>query len=108
MLPDQSGRPPMEKLRDPWGTTLQVLDVVLGKHPGEERVTVTYGGGDFIHTYIPGPKTPQQLALEYYVAMYEDAFGFHLIELPISTNEYADWQREIFEYEHNRLKSRAK
>jgi hypothetical protein len=108
MLPDQFGRPPMERPRDPWGTTLQVLDVVLGKRPKEERVTVTYGGGDFIHTYIAGPRTPRQLALEYYVAMYEDAFGFHLIELPISTDEYVEWQRENSEYERNRLKSRAK
>lgn len=67
-------------------------------------MSVSYGGGDFIHTYIVGPRTPRQLALEYYVAMYEDAFGFHPIELPISVTEYVEWQREISEYERNRLK----
>lgn len=104
MLPDQSGRPPKERPRDPWATTLQVLDVVVGKRPREERVSVSYGGGAFIHTYIVGPRTLRQLAREYYVAMYEDTFGFHLIELPISVNEYVEWQREVSEYERDRLK----
>lgn len=108
LLPDQGGQPPKEKPRDPWGVTLQVLDVILGKRPNEERVSVSYGGGDFIHTYIVGPVTPRQLAQEYYVAMYEDAFGFHLIELPISLNEYVEWKREISESQHNRLKSPPK
>lgn len=108
LLPDQGGWPPKEKPRDPWGVTLQVLDVVLGKRPNEERVSVSYGGGDFIHTYIVGPGTPRQLAQEYYVAMYEDTFGFHLIELPISLDEYVEWKREISEYRHNRLKSPPK
>lgn len=40
--------------------------------------------------------------------MYEDTFGFHLIELPISLDEYVEWKREISKYRHNRLKSPPK
>lgn len=35
--------------------------------------------GESDRSYALGPSTPRQLAQEYFVAMYEDAVGFHLI-----------------------------
>ena len=106
--PDQSGRPPVEKPREPYGATLEVLDVIRGKRPDRERVSVTFGGGAFTHTYAFGPTTPRQLAQEYYVAIYEDTFGLHLIGIPMSSEQYREWQHEIAVFEHERQRSPPK
>ncbi|MDA9500873.1 hypothetical protein XI05_26020 [Bradyrhizobium sp. CCBAU 11357] len=65
-------------------------------------------GGTFTHTYALGPSTPRQLAQEYYVAMYEDAFGFHLIGIPMSSERYREWQGEIAKFEIERQGSPPK
>jgi hypothetical protein len=86
-----------------------VLDVTRGKRPERERVDVTFGGADdLLRSYARGPSTPCQLAQEYFVAMYEDAFGFHLIGFPISTEKYREWQQEITKFERERQKSLSK
>jgi hypothetical protein len=103
---DQSGRPPHESPREPWAAWLEVLDVIRGKRPERERVGVTFGGGsDLYRSYALGPSTPRQLAQEYFVAMYEDAFGFHLIGFPMSTEKYREWQQEITKFKPERQKS---
>jgi hypothetical protein len=104
----QSGRPPVQKPREPYGATLEVLDVIRGKRPDRERVGVTFGGGAFTHTYAFGPTTPRQLAQEYYVAMYEDTFGLHLVGIPMSSEQYREWQHEIAVFEHERQRSPPK
>lgn len=104
LLPDQSGRPSGEKLREPWSAWLQMLDIIRGPRPERERLNVRFGGGDPNHDYALGPSIPSQLAREYFVAMYEDAFGFHLIELPISAAKYREWQLEITGFEQERLR----
>ncbi|MGX1324054.1 hypothetical protein AB7M17_007507 [Bradyrhizobium sp. USDA 377] len=109
--PDQSGRPSIEKPREPYAAKLKVLDVIRGKRPAQELVSVTFGGGrggTFTHTYALGPSTPRQLAQEYYVAMYEDALGFHLIGIPMSSERYREWQGEIARFEHERQRSPPK
>ncbi|MGY8710175.1 hypothetical protein RAD16_30945 [Bradyrhizobium sp. 18BD] len=106
--PDQSGRPPVEKPREPYASMLKVLDVIRGKRPEGDLVSVTYGGGTFTHTYAFGPTTPRQLAQEYYVAIYEDTFGLHLIGIPMSSERYREWQHEIAVFEHERHRSPPK
>ncbi|PJG52513.1 hypothetical protein CVM73_25440 [Bradyrhizobium forestalis] len=110
LRPDQSGRPSGEKLlREPWSAWLRVLDVIRGKRPERERLDVSFGGADdLLRSYARAPTTPRQLAQEYFVAMYEDAFGFHLIGLPISTEKYREWQQEITRFEWERQKSLSK
>lgn len=105
---DQSGYPSREKPQEPLSAMLRVLDVVRGKRPEQELVGVTFGGGDLSNTYALRPGTPRQLAQEYFVAMYKDAFGFHLIGLPVSEARYREWRQEITEFERERLKSLPK
>lgn len=106
---DQSGRPSHDSPREPWSAWLQVLDVVSGKRPERERLDVTFGGGDDLYrSYARGPTTPRQLSQEYFVAMYEDHFGFHLIGFPMSTERYREWQQEITKFEWERQKSLSK
>lgn len=102
--PDQSGRPPRERPREPWSALVKVLNVVRGTPPKQELVGVAFGGGALNHTYALGPRTPHQLAQEYYVAMYQDADGFHLVGVPMSGDRYRDWHREIHEFEREQLK----
>lgn len=102
---DQTGRPSGEKVREPWAASIQVLDVLRGKRPERERLSVTFGGADdLLRTYARAPTTPRQLAQEYFVAMYQDLFGFHLIGFPLTTEKYREWQQEItkFEWEQQR------
>ncbi|MBW7972454.1 hypothetical protein [Bradyrhizobium sp. BR 10289] len=108
LLPDQSGRPPAEKLREPWSASLQVLNVIRGPRPERDRLNVRFGGGDPKYDYALGPSIPSQLARDYFVAMYEDALGFHLIEIPISAAKYNEWQQEIIDFERERLRSLRK
>ncbi|MBH5366591.1 hypothetical protein [Bradyrhizobium glycinis] len=76
---DQSGQPSHDSPREPWAAWLQVLDVISGKRPERDQIDVTFGGGDDLYrSYARGPSTPRQLAQEYFVAMYEDHFGFIL------------------------------
>jgi len=105
---DQSGYPSRGKPKEPLSAMLRVLDVVHGKRPEQELVSVTFGGGDLNHTYALRPGTPRQLAQDYFVAMYEDASGFHLIGLPVSEARYREWRQEISEFERERLKSLPK
>jgi len=103
---EQSARPSHERPDEPWAAWIQVLDVIRGKQPEKERLNVTFGGGDDLYrSYALGPSTPHQLAKEYFVAMYEDAIGFHLIGFPMSTEKYREWQQEITKFEWERQKS---
>jgi hypothetical protein len=106
--PDQSGRPSGKMPKEPYSAMLKVLDVIRGKPPEQGHVSVTFGTSGFIPSYALGPSTPRQLAQEYYVAMHQDAFGFHLIGYPIDTDRYREWQREISEFERDRLRSPPK
>ena len=91
-----------EVLREPLPAWLQVVDVVRGKRPELERMNVTFGSE---LSYAKGPTTPRQLAQEYFVAMYEDHSGFHLIGVPVSATKYSEWQREITVFDLERAKS---
>ena len=108
LRPDQSGRPSGKMPKEPYSAMLKVLDVIRGKPPERELVSVTFGTSGFIPTYALGPSTPRQLAQEYYVAMYQDVFGFHLIGSPTDTDRYREWQREISEFDRDRLSSPPK
>lgn len=66
---------------------------------------MTFGSG---HSYAEGPSTPRQLAQDYFVAMYEDNSGFHLIGVPIEAAKYTEWQQEIGAFERERVKSLSK
>jgi hypothetical protein len=70
---DQSGRPPAEKPPEElFAAWLELLDVVRGKRPAKRFLDATFGLADNSHTYIRHPATPQQLAREYFVAIYEE------------------------------------
>ncbi|WP_316178479.1 hypothetical protein [Bradyrhizobium sp. SZCCHNRI1009] len=88
-----------------WSAWLRVLAVLRGKRPELERVYVTFGNG---HSYARGPTTPRQLQQDYFVAMYEDDSGFHLIGVPIAAAKYTEWQQEIGAFERERVKSLLK
>ena len=106
---DQSGLPSRDSPHERWAAHVQVLDVVRGKRPERKRLSVTFGGErDLYRSYALGPSTPRQLALEYFVAMYEDPLGLHLIGFPISTEKYREWQQEITKFERERQKSPSK
>ncbi|UFZ05966.1 hypothetical protein LQG66_06550 [Bradyrhizobium ontarionense] len=102
---NQSGQPPRNVPHERWSAWLQVLDVIRGKRPELERINVTFGGDV---TYARGPRTPYQLAQEYFVAMYEDSSGYHLIGVPISPAKYNEWQRVITESDLERAGSPLK
>ncbi|GLH75954.1 hypothetical protein SSBR45G_08620 [Bradyrhizobium sp. SSBR45G] len=91
---DQSGQPTRIVPRERWSAWLQVHDVIRGKRPEMERINATFGGE---LNYARGPRTPYQLEQEYFVAMYEDSSGYHLIGVPISLAKYHEWQRVITE-----------
>ncbi|MGJ5137637.1 hypothetical protein ACQR1V_06595 [Bradyrhizobium oligotrophicum] len=101
---EQSARPG-EAFHEDYSAWLQVLAVLRGKRPELERINVTFGSG---HSYAQGPTTPRQLQQEYFVAMYEDLSGFHLIGVPIEAAKYTEWQQEIGVFERERVKSLPK
>jgi len=103
--PDQSGQRTTRVPRERWSAWLQVSAVIRGKRPEEERISVTFGGHP---NSARGPSTPGQLAREYFVAMYEDDSGYHLIGVPISAASYTEWQREITESTLERARSPLK
>ncbi|MGJ5205227.1 hypothetical protein [Bradyrhizobium sp. HKCCYLR20261] len=103
--PDQSGQPARIVPREPWSAWLQVLDVIRGKRPELERINVKFGSD---LSYALGPSTPYQLEQDYFVAMYEDSSGYHLIGLPISAAKYSEWQRVITESDLERTRSPLK
>jgi hypothetical protein len=92
---NQSGKPMRIVPHERWSAWLQVLDVIRGKRPELERTNVTFGGD---LNYAGGPRTPYQLEQQYFVAMYEDSSGYHLIGVPISLAKYNEWQRVITEH----------
>ncbi|MGJ5008225.1 hypothetical protein ACQR05_10660 [Bradyrhizobium oligotrophicum] len=91
---NQSGQPTRIVPRERWSAWLQVIEVIRGKRPELERINVTFGGDP---SYARGPRTPYQLEQEYFVAMYEDSSGYHVIGLPISPAKYSEWERVITE-----------
>jgi hypothetical protein len=106
---DQSGRPsdkpPPKELFFAW---LEVLDVVSGKRPAERMLDARFGLADNSHTYIRHPVTPQQLARDYFVAIYEEGGRLHLAGFPSSEASYREWEKEFLEYERTRLLSPGK
>jgi hypothetical protein len=106
---DQSGRPPAEKPPELFAATLELLDVVRGKRPAERILHVTFAAAaNNSRTYIRHPATPQQLARDYFVAIYEEGGRLHLAGFPSSDASYLEWQKEFLEYERSRLLSPGK
>lgn len=106
---DQSGRPPAEKPPEElFAAWLELLDVVRGKRPAKRFLDATFGLADNSHTYIRHPATPQQLARDYFVAIYEEGGRFHLAGFPSSEASYREWEKEFLEYERTRLLSPGK
>jgi hypothetical protein len=104
---DQSGRPekpPEER----FAARLELLNVIRGKRPAERIVHATFGLADNSHTYIRRPATPQQLAREYFVAIYEEGGTLHLAGFPNSEASYREWEKEFLEYDRTRLTSPGK
>jgi hypothetical protein len=106
---DQSGLPPEKKPEELFAASLELLDVVRGKWPAERILHVTFAtAADNIRTYIRHPATPQQLARDYFVAIYEEGDTLHLAGFPSSEASYREWQKEFLEYERTRLMSPGK
>ena len=95
---DQSGRPPAEKPPEElFSAQLELLDVVRGKRPAERILRATFGLADNSHTYIRHPTTPQQLARDYFVAIYEEGGRLRLAGFPSSEASYREWEEEFLE-----------
>jgi hypothetical protein len=106
---DQSGRPPAEKPPEElFSAQLELLDVVRGKRPAERILRATFGLADNSHTYIRHPTTPQQLARDYFVTIYEEGGRLHVAGFPSSEASYREWEKEFLEYERTRLMSPGK
>jgi hypothetical protein len=106
---DQSGRPSEKKPEELFAAGLEVLDVVRGKRPAERILHVTFAAAaDNSRTYIRHPATPQQLARDYFVAIYEEGGRLHLAGFPSSEASYREWEKEFLEYERTRILSPGK
>jgi hypothetical protein len=100
---DQSGRPSEKKPEELFAASLEVLDVVRGKRPAERILHATFAAANNSHTYIRHPATPQQLARDYFVVIYEEGGRLHLAGFPNSEASYREWEKEFLEYERTRL-----
>jgi hypothetical protein len=105
---DQSGLPSEKKPEELFAASLEVLDVVRGKRPAERILHATFAAANNSRTYIRHPATPQQLARDYFVVIYEEGGGLHLAGFPSSEASYREWEKEFLEYERTRLMSPGK
>jgi hypothetical protein len=98
---DQSGAPPPLP-KDLFAARVEVIDVLKGRTTTSAQFDLSFG--------VPGPgrrykypHTPRQKARDYFIVSHvEDDKVRRLLALPISEQEHAEWEKEVFEYERLR------
>ncbi len=71
-------------------------------------IHATFGVADNSHTYIPRPATQQQLASDYFVAIYGGVAGSTSPGSRATKRVTASGRKEFLEYERTRLRSTGK
>jgi hypothetical protein len=87
---------------------LKVLEVRSGGATAGATLGATFGVRQLNYSLIHHPRTPNQLARDYFVVMYvDDDNERRLAGFPISEAQYREWEAEVWDFEQTRGKPGA-